>query len=89
MNHEYTEEEKKELDERRNKVVACMAENHLGVSVQMIPVNIGNDTFAMKPQPFYTDLKYTPTSPETAPETIVEAEVVETTPETNDTDTAN
>lgn len=58
--HEYTEEEKKDIEERVEKAKTMLAELNLQPSAQVQKVNTGNDIFADKVIPFLQDTKYTP-----------------------------
>jgi len=85
MNHNYTEEEKADVIERQKKAFIALEELQLGVSVQMVAQNVGNDVFGLKPIPYLADLKYSAVTPETAPETTVAPVAEETITSTNET----
>jgi hypothetical protein len=58
---EYSPEQIADIKEREQKALETLKELQLTPAVMMQAVNIGNDTFAMKPIPYLADFKFTPT----------------------------
>lgn len=56
---DYTPEQIEDIKSREAKGIEMLKELQLTPAVQMYAVNIGNDSFAMKPFPFLQDTKYT------------------------------
>lgn len=56
--HNYTEEEIKDVKNREAQALKVLGELFLTPAISMQAVNIGNDTFAMKPIPYLSDTKY-------------------------------
>lgn len=55
----YTKEQITDIEEREAKALKMLKELELTPAAQVQKVNIGNDIFADKLQPFLQDLKYT------------------------------
>ena len=71
---EYTPEQIKDIKEREKEVVDTLKELEFTISAQVLPVNIGDNTFANKVVPYLADTKY-------AEKTVVEAKEPEQKPE--------
>lgn len=55
----YTPEQIKDVKEREARALKVLGELYLTPAISMQAVNIGNDTFAMKPIPYLQDTLYT------------------------------
>lgn len=60
---EYSPEQREDIINREKQALDHLKVLHLTPAISMQAVNIGNDTFAMKPVPFLQDTKYSPASP--------------------------
>jgi len=54
----YTKAQEEDIEDRVKKAAEFLKEIELGVSAQVVAVNVGNDTFATKVFPYLQDLKY-------------------------------
>ncbi len=63
MNTNLTEGEIKDITEREQKALDFLKELQLTPAVMMQAVNLGNDTFGMKPLPYLQDTKFSTPSP--------------------------
>lgn len=57
---DYTEDQRKDIEERVEKAKTLLKELQLRPALVMQPVNMGNDVFGMKAIPYLADEKYTP-----------------------------
>lgn len=55
---EYTDEQKKDINERVAKAKETLAELDLQPGVVVQAINLGDDVFGMKPIPFLQDTRY-------------------------------
>lgn len=60
--HTYSEAEIKDIKEREARALKVLGELFLTPAICMQAVNIGNDTFAMKPMPYLQDTLYSKSS---------------------------
>jgi len=60
---DYTEAQIADIKDREKKALDFLKAMNLTPAIQMYAVNVGNDTFAMKPVPYLQDLKYANPSP--------------------------
>ena len=63
----YTEEQIKDIKERVGKATEFIKSLELEFKAQVGAVNLGDDTFALKVQPFLKDTKYEPIATPTEP----------------------
>ena len=56
---EYTKEQIKDIQEREKKCLEFLKENNMTPAAQVSKINIGNDNFVDKVQPYLQDMKYT------------------------------
>jgi len=58
---QYSEAQIKDVKDRELKGIEALKALHLTPAISMQMVNIGDDTFAIKPVPYLQDTLYTPT----------------------------
>jgi len=57
----FTEEQRKDIEERTKKAQVALKELQLQPACFVTPINLGDDTFALKTIAFLQDLKFTNT----------------------------
>lgn len=71
MNPEsYSSEQQKDIAERVEKARVFLVEQQLQPSAQVSIVNLGDDVFAQKVQPYLQDTKYAPKLSDIQPEDL-------------------